>query len=271
MVIEMPRTIRNSVLLAFCASLFCWTVASNSLLGQQPKPSPFRVDTDIYYDNTKAPIKRTLTLFSDGVFYDFEESENGLITVIDPGRSRIILLNRQRQVKTVLDTKQVQLMVSSARVQADAKIASISKSDIEKTANGTEEAVVQNDFMEYRASLQKPSQPDMAQQYADFADWSARLNAIYSPNLPPYLRLELNQLVSRQQALPNEIKRITRQRGQHMELTSRLIPVWRLNQDDLAKIARCGAMLAEFKDVSVDEYWSAKPVQKASAEVPKTR
>lgn len=267
----MLRTTRTFLLLGFFAGILNFAVSSRLLEAQQPKASPFRVDTDIYHDNTKAPIKRTLTLFSDGVYYDFEESETGLVTVIDPGRSRIILLNRQRQVKTVLDTKQVQLMVSSARVQADAKIASISKSEIAKTASGIEEAVVQNDFMEYRSSLQQPSQPDMAQQYADFADWSARLNAIYPPSLPPYLRLELNQLISRQQSLPNEIKRITRQRGQYMELTARLIPVWRLSQDDLAKIARCGVMLAQFKDVSADEYWSAKPVLKASAEAPKTR
>jgi len=110
--------------------------------------------------------------------------------------------------------------------------------------------------MEYRATLQQPPQPDMAQQYAEFADWSARLNAIYQPNLPPYLRLELNQLISRRQALPSEIKRTTRQGGRQLELTCRLIPVWQLSQDDLAKIARCGAMLAQFKDVSADEYWT---------------
>jgi hypothetical protein len=111
----------------------------------------------------------------------------------------------------------------------------------------------------------------MSQQYADFADWSARLNAIYAPNLPPYLRLELNQLIARQQAIPNAITRTTRQRGQQMELTSRLIPVWRLSQDDLAKIARCGAMLAQFKDVSADEYWSANSMQKAAVQTTKTR
>ncbi len=268
---EMLRTNRTFLLLGIFASFVSGIVCSARIQAQPPKPSPFRVDTDIYYDNTKAPIKRTLTLFSNGVYYDFEESETGLVTVIDPGRNRIILLNRQRQVKTVLDTKQVQLMVSSARVQADAKIASISKSEIVKASSGIDEAVVQNDFMEYRASLQQPTEPDMSVQYADFADWSARLNAIYAPNLPPYLRLELNQLISRQQAIPNEIKRITRQRGQHMELTSRLIPVWRLSQDDLAKIARCGAMLAQFKDVTADEYWSTKPVLKASSETPKNR
>jgi hypothetical protein len=270
-VIEMLRTLRISWLLGIFLCLVGGTAFSARLEAQSMKPSPFRVDTDIYYDNTKAPIKRTLTLFSDGVFYDFEESDNGLVTVIDPGRNRIILLNRQRQVKTVLDTKQIQLMVSSARVQADAKIATVSKSLIEKAASGIDEAIVQNDFMEYRASLQQPPLLDMSQQYAEFADWSARLNAIYAPKLPPYLRLELNQLIASQHAIPNAIKRTTRERGQQMELTCRLIPVWRLSQDDLTKIARCGSMLAQFNEVTADEYWSAKPIQKASVETTKSR
>ncbi len=252
----MRRTSSNSWLHGFWISLLSFTVLPAVVEAQTSKPSPFRVDTDIYVNSTKPPIKRTLTLFSEGVYYDFEESDAGLITVIDPTRNRIVLLDRKREIKTVLDTKQVQLMVANARVQADAKIASIAKSEFEKTSAGQEIAVVQNDFMEYRASIQEPSQADMAQQYADFADWSARLNAIYQPKMPPYLRLELNQLISNRHALPNEIKRVTRQGGRQMELTCRLITVWQLSQDDLTKIARCGSMLAQFKDVSADEYWT---------------
>lgn len=264
-VMKMASIISNSLLRGFCICLVGYAICPAVLLGQATKPSPFRVDTDIYLDDTKPPIKRTLTLFSDGVYYDFEESETGLVTVIDPGRNRIVLLNRQRQVKTSLDTKQIQLMVSSARVQADAKIASIAKSDYEKDRDGQDVAVVRNDFMEYRASTQSPSHSDMANQYAEFADWSARLNAIYQPKLPPYLRLDLNRLLAERQLLPNSIQRTTRQGGRQMELTCRLIPVWQLSQDDLIKIARCGGMLADFKEISADEYWNSNPVVKASA------
>ena len=233
--------------------------------------SPFRIDTDVYRDDTKAPIKRTLTLFSEGVYYDFEEAETGLVTVIDPKRNRIVLLNRLLQVKATLDTKQLQLMVSSARVQADAKIATITNSSFEKLPNGNDIAIVRNDFMEYRATTHQPLQPDMAQQYADFADWSARLNAIYQPKLPPYLRIELNRLIGQQNLLPSEIKRVTHQRGSQLELTARLIPIWRLSEDDLSKVNKCGSMLASFNEISVDEYWSPSTVKKASPEKPTSR
>lgn len=256
----------NLMLRGLVVGFWSFTLSPASLVAQLPKPSPFRVDTDIYLDDTKPPIKRTLTLFSEGVYYDFEETESGQITVVDPGRNRIILLNKNRKVKTLLDTKQIQLTVANARVQADAKYASISKSEFVKTPYGKEEAVVQNDFMEYRATTQQPSQPDMAQQYAEFADWSARLNAIYQPKLPPYLRLDLNRLIAERQVLPSEVKRITRQGGRQMEASCRLIPVWQLSQDDLIKIARCGEMLAVFNDVTVEEYWSPS-VTKASAEM----
>lgn len=254
---------------------FCCLTFTTIIHAQSARFSPFRVDTDIYADNAKAPIKRTLTLFSDGIYYDFEEAEMGLITVIDPSRSRIVLLNRQRQVKATLDTNQVQKMVVNARTQSDAKttakIASISKSQFEKIPNGKEEAVVLNEYMEYRASTQQPNQPDMAHQYFEFANGSAQLNAIYQPKLPPYLRLELNRLIAERDLLPNEIRRITRQGGRQMELTCRIIPIWQLSQDDLVKIARCGAMLADFKEVSSDDYWSQNPVIKTATEASSTR
>lgn len=245
------------------AAVLCISVVVQA---QGIKASPFRIDTDIYLDNTKAPIKRTLTLFSDGVYYDFEEAEKGQITVIDPARNRIILLNRERQVKTVLDTTQIQRMVTSARVQADAKIANVATSRFENQSDGQDIAIVQNDFMNYRATTQRPAQPDMAQQYAEFADWSARLNAIFPPKLPPYLRLDLNRLVAEKQLLPTEIHRITRQNGRQLELSCQLNPVWQLSQDDLARIARCGTMLADFKEIPASEYWNPSEVVKASAE-----
>jgi hypothetical protein len=269
-VMKMPQSFMKLVLRGLLFGLLGGTLSPTLLLAQVSKPSPFRVDTDIYLDDTKPPIKRTLTLFSEGLYYDFEETESGQITVVDPGRNRIVLINKNRKVKTVLDTKQIQLMVANARAQADAKYASISKSEFVKAPYGKDEAVVQNDFMEYRATTQQPSQPDMAKQYAEFADWSARLNAIYQPKLPPYLRLELNRLIAERQVLPSEVKRITRQGGRQMEASCRLIPVWQLSQDDLVKIARCGEMLAVFNDVTMEEYWTPS-VAKASAEMPVKR
>ncbi len=220
------------------------------------KPTAFRIDTDIYLDVTKPPVKQTLTLFSNGIYYDFEESDSGLITVVDPAGNRIVLLNRQRQVKTRLPLHDIQLTVAGARTQADAKITSVRDTSYETGRDGISIAVIRNDFMEYRAEAQSVPEPDIAVQYADFADWSARLNAVTQAKLPPYLRMDLNRLMASHGTIPSKIERRTHQGGHEVTITARLIPIWRLSQDDQTRIARCGAMIAEFREVPESEYWT---------------
>jgi hypothetical protein len=100
-----------------------------------------------------------------------------------------------------------------------------------------------------------PTAADMAEQYADFANWSARLNSIYAP-MPPYLRLDLNELIVSRKMMPKEITRITRKGLRQNQLISRLRIIDRLSEDDRSKIARVGAMMAEFEEIPVGQYWN---------------
>lgn len=256
-------------------ALICWTLAlnapfcwHNSVAAQESKPSAFRIATDIYLDEKKPPVKQTLTLFSQLVYYDLEESETGLITVVDPNRNRIVLLDRQRMVKSTLLLEQLQTMVAGARAQAGDKITAVRDSSYETKVDGKTVATVVNDFMEYRAVTQQAPKPDIAKQYADFANWSSRLNAVTQPKLPPYLRMELNRLIAEHGAVPTEIRRRTHEGGKENVIICRLIPVWQLSQDDHARIARCAANIAEFREVPETEYWQSSPVVSASAQVP---
>ena len=129
-------------------------------------------------------------------------------------------------------------------------------------------ATVFNDYMEYRAVTQLAPNPDIAKQYADFADWSSRLNAVTQPKLPPFLRMDLNRLIAEHGAIPTEIRRRTHQGGKENVIVSRLIPIWQLSQDDHARIARCAAHIAEFREVPEAEYWQSSPVVSASTQGP---
>ena len=231
---------------------------------QTKSASSFRVDSDIYSDVKKPPIKHTLTLFSDSVYYDFEDGDSGRITVIDAGRNRILLLDRQRKVKSFVSPEEVQLTIANARSQADAKLSAATLKDFQNLPDGETVAVVSNDSIEYRSTLASPTTPEMAAQYAEFANWSARLNSIYAP-MPPYLRLDLNELIASRKMMPKEITRITRKGLRQNQLISRLRVIDRLSEDDRSKMARVGAMMAEFREISVDEYWNEAAVVPASA------
>jgi hypothetical protein len=244
---------------------FCWL---NSVEAQDDKPSSFRIATDIYFDEKKAPDIQTLTLFSQGVYYDLAEAETGLITVIDPKRNRIVLIDRQRMVKSTLALPQLQLTVASARTQAGDKITAVRDSTYKTKVDGTTVATISNDYMEYQAVTQPAPNPDIASQFLDFADWSSRLNAVTQAKIPPYLRMDLNRLIAEHGAIPSEIRRRTHQGGKENVIVCRLIPVWQLSQDDHARIARCAAHIAEFREVSEAEYWQSSTVVSASAQLP---
>jgi len=232
---------------------------------ENAKPaSAFRVDADIYSDPKKAPIKHTLTLFVESVYYDFEDGELGRVSVIDPQRNRIVLLDRQRQVKSEVPTGEILSKIANARVQADAKLSTATLKDFQDLPNGESVAVVSNESIEYRSTLSAPTLPDMAAQYAEFANWSARLNSIYAP-MPPYLRLDLNELIASRKMMPKELTRITRKGIRQSQLTCRLQVNDRLSEDDRSKVARAGAMMADFRSVPINEYWNEPAVVQASA------
>ena len=62
----------------------------------------FRVETDVFVDGGKEPAVQTLTIFSEGVVYDFLLTGVEEITVFDRDRNRLVLLDTKRKVKTEL-------------------------------------------------------------------------------------------------------------------------------------------------------------------------
>jgi len=248
-------------------SCFCCLNAAgqeSTVRGNAKSASAFRVDADIYSDPKKAPIKHTLTLFAESVYYDFEDGEFGRVSVIDPQRNRIVLLDRQRQVKSEVPTGEILSKIANARVQADAKLSAATLKDFQNLPSGESVAVVSNESIEYRSTLYSPALPDMATQYAQFANWSARLTSIYAP-MPPYLRLDLNELIASRKMMPKELTRITRKGIRQSQLICRLQVIDRLSEDDRSKVARAGAMMAEFRSVPINEYWNEPAVVQASA------
>lgn len=229
---------------------------STIVVGEQPQ---FRIDTDIYFGDSKQPSKQTLTLFSEGVYYDFSIDEPTLVTMIDPARNRIVLLDEKRHIKTIIDTMELKKLVEAAREQAASNGLALLLQAADRVSfdEAAGKLSVGLDEMSYQATLQEPKDPLMAKQYADFADWSARLNAVYPPQLPPYVRMRLNQELGERGFLPNEIVRSTRSsNSKGVEIRSRLIANWRLSSDDQAKIKKVGEHLAQFNELENSKYFA---------------
>ena len=232
-----------------------------SMLSAQEPPVAFRVETDIYFEDNKQPVMQTLTLFHEGVYYDFDRVGQKSITVIDPGGRRIILLDRDRnmQLRMGMDEilsieAQVQQQITPSEIER-----LVPKPESTKVISSAMTVVIVAESLEYHAKCIKPNQTSSLLQYAEFADWSARLNAFYSDRpMPPFARLALNREIAKSGFFPSEIQRITHSKGRDSIATSKLLTNWALSSDDFTRIEKVGAMLVEFQLVDAKAFF-AKP------------
>jgi len=226
----------------------------------QAPASAFRVETDIYFEDSKQPAKQTLTLFYEGVFYDFDRDQPNSITVIDPNGRRIVLLDRDRNVQTRISMDEILGM----EAQVQQQLAESEMRRMVPTAEGTrfDSATmtmnVSAEALVYKAKCLRPEGEDFARQYADFADWSARLNAFYSDRpLPPFARLVLNRELAKQGLFPSEIQRVSTSRGRKSVVTSKLLANWAISKDDVTRVEKVGTMLVDFKMVDAKTFRQA--------------
>ncbi len=231
----------------------------------------FRVVTDIFFGTKKEPAQQSLTLFSAGVAYDISFDDPNQITVVDPGRARIVLLNKALQTQAAIDLNELQRFIDSARKAAETSELAEYLKGADKISVTDSGVSVGDSVLEYHTTLQQPREPLMAQQYAQAADAFQLLNG-WRSGMPPFARLSLNRVVAEQHAIPEEITRTTSSgRGKQKDIVRcRLHTNWRLSKDDERQIADIGSMLAGYQQVTAAEFFAAlgKSVTTANAAGP---
>lgn len=243
--------------LVCCAATFSGLPCSViPCVAQGQQPTNFRINTDIYEDETKPPLRTTETLFFDGVYYDFDDSHSDWVTVIDPVRQRIVLIDRARRLKSEINMAPLQQMVDEARalLSAEQQKKLLSQSALTQDS-ATQEWVLGNEVMKYRCEVTQPSDPRAAHMYAEFADWSARLNAVNPPHYPAFMRLELNRELAEKNVMPKTVRRVQQGGGRKGVITARILATWRLSAEDETAIARVGSYLVDFKPVTQEEFY----------------
>ena len=71
----------------------------------------FRVESEVFVNGAEEPVARSLTLFRDGIAWDFLEPSTakgagdaaGEIVLHDPSRERVVLVDPVRNLKTQID------------------------------------------------------------------------------------------------------------------------------------------------------------------------
>jgi hypothetical protein len=221
-----------------------------------------RVDTDIYVGNQKDPLAQNVTLFSNGLVYDFCLMGSEEITVFDPDRGRFVILDPQRKVKAVVTTRQLLEFTAAIKVKArDVEGVFAFAANPEFSRNYDADSgwlSLTGDQLTYRARCVEPKSEELVPRYRAFADWSARLNAMRPGSLPPFARMELNAAIAESGKLPREVELTIqpqqRLMGRKLTIRSQHLLNWRLSQTDQKRIESAGKHLAEYETVSWEQY-----------------
>ena len=254
-------------------------------------PEALRVETDVFADRDDVPIAHSLTLFSSQVAWDFldttpaekktsdSESENskafnGEIVLHDPTRERVLLIDPLRQVKTSIDSIQLERLRVSlskwARTSDDKLLCWAGGPHFE---NGIQESLDAIELIgprvQYRIETTDAPSQEIAGQYRQFADTAILLRALLHPGgIPPFPRMALNKQLASKAKLPTSVTLEIDSRGslvpsglssmmqRHLCSVHRIHPA--LRADDLQRIADAEACMAIAEEVSLAEYTQAE-------------
>ncbi|MFT7641419.1 MAG: hypothetical protein ACI9G1_003167 [Pirellulaceae bacterium] len=220
----------------------------------------FRVETSVFRGAQQVPFARALTLFSNGVFYDFSLTGSE-ITVFDLNGNRFVMLNVKDQVKTTLTTQDVIEVVASIKANVTDKNPMFffaANPQFESTPDEIGMTIkLDSKPMTYSITGTVPQKREFIREYQSFANWSARLNALQS-GMPPFARIEVNKNVADLGWAPESIELTMRMKSGFVTKEAKLRSThrynWTLSNPDKQRIEKVGDHLANFTELPYIEY-----------------
>jgi len=233
----------------------------------------FRIESKTFVGKEKTPASENVTLFCSGVVYDYLLSEPERTAVFDKAHGRFILLDPARKVKTEIKTADVMAFsqsIQNAAAKSQNRFLKFSanpefKSEFDEER---EELTLTSLMMTYQVGTAKAVSLAEAQQYREFLDWYARLNAMTNPNSPPpFPRLILNEHLANRELVATRVQLMIPAQGlsKSQELHSEHTVAWHLLPRDSEKIAKTANQLTAFAPVSFNEFRSPGAGNRAPA------
>lgn len=183
-----------------------------------------RVETELFAHGADEPVSRSLTLFRDGIAWDFlelpaatsaddDEPRMELVEIVlhDPSRERVVVIDPKRNVKTQIERVRLERLGVSL-----AKWARGSDDRLIRWAGGPdfESGLTENDRVlelagprvRYAVTHAEAPSAASAAAYREFADSALLLRAMVHPGgVPPFPRLALNRRIEEAGGIPAEV------------------------------------------------------------------
>lgn len=251
------------------------------------RPCEMRIQSELAADGHDKPLARSLTLFQDGVAWDFLESDaaaatGGVSEIVlhDPARERVVVIDPVRHLKTRIDLIRLERLSVSlakwARSHDDRLIRWAGGPDF---GDGLTEVQDRIELVGPRAKYVVAHEPaptaEAATDYRRFADTAILLKALLQPGgLPPFPRMAVNERLARAAAIPTEVTleidprlAVIGGRSERLRCTHRVHP--RLLVGDLDRIEEAKAHVAAADEVPLAAYVHREtPDPRSTAEAP---
>ena len=184
-----------------------------------------RVETEVFADDDEAPVARSLTLFQNGIAWDFLEAlpkkpdeenagpdEPAEFVLHDPARERIILVDPARHVRTQIDHLQLERLRASlgswARKSEDPLMRWAGGPEfgdsLEETAT---KILLEGPRVRYEVTFEPAGNGAIAEEYRRFADAAVLIKALVHPGgIPPFPRIAINRRVAAAGGIPVAVR-----------------------------------------------------------------
>ncbi|HEY4760297.1 MAG TPA: hypothetical protein VIH42_06950 [Thermoguttaceae bacterium] len=227
----------------------------------------FRVENGVYSGSHKEPISQSLTVFHQGVVYDFLQEPAETI-VFDKAAGRFTILDDAQRIRSELTTTTVDSFIQKLKDRAGKLQDPLMRffADpvfIERFDPSRGELLLQSPLVNYLANVSTVNDPAIATEYREFADHNVRLSALLIPgSRPPFARLKLNDALARRGSVAREVILTIALPGdknrQPATIRSEHILSLELSPADLERIQYARQSMSDYKLVAFDKYRQSK-------------
>lgn len=242
------------------------------------EPFEMRVESEIFVDRGTEPVARSLTIFRDGLAWDFldgpEPGRAVEIVLHDPSRERVVVIDAVRNLKTEIDSLRLERLGVSLAAwarRADDKLVRWAggpsfDEDFREQDHGLE---LVGPRARYTVGFAAAPTPAAAETYRRFADTSLLLKALLHPGgIPPFPRQAINRRIAAAGGIPESVtleidsrNALLGGRPQTLRSVHKVHP--RLLATDLQRVEDAEARVAVAEAVDVASY--AEPTVAAPA------
>jgi hypothetical protein len=252
-----------SALLIASIILISWTKAG-CVLGQE-----FRIESQVYDDHSKLPVSQNVTLFSQGLVFDFQMSNEAQpkpieIVIFDSRQRVMVLLDPARQVRLELADLSLLRIADGVRRETaqDKRTSFLVENDFEEFADwSTGWVTLTSPQIVYRFKGEQPKDVSILPMYFKFLESFTRLVATDPTKIPPFPRMKLNQSIKRLGWIPSEVQITVNQNSLFREgfsAKSKHTLMTELSSKDRDRIALAKQQWQTFKLVKLNEYRGLK-------------